>query len=211
MKILLTAFDAFGGESINPALKAVFQVKPPAGTDLIRLEVPTVFGKSIDVVAAAIEREHPDAVVCVGQAGGRSAVTPERIAINLMDASIPDNEGNMPVDLPIIPEGENALFSTLPVKAIIAAIQSAGIPSQISNSAGTFVCNQLMYGVLHLCRAKYPKTIAGFIHVPFLPEQTVRRPGTPCLPLDRITAALEAAVRCIAETHKADPCADVQD
>lgn len=199
MKILLTAFDPFGGETVNPALKAVSLVKAPEGVELVKLEVPTVFGKSVDVVADTMERERPDAVVCVGQAGGRSAVTPERVAINLMDAGIADNEGNIPVDLPVVPGGENALFSTLPVKAIVAAIQAAGIPAQFSCSAGTFVCNQLLYGVLNLCKEKFPDTLAGFIHVPFLPEQTVDRPQMPSLPLSSIVTALEAALSCIAD------------
>ena len=199
MKILLTAFDAFGGETINPALKAASLVKAPEGVELVKLEVPTVFGTSVDVVAAAMEREQPDAVVCVGQAGGRSAVTPERVAINLMDAGIADNEGNIPVDLPVVPGGENALFSTLPVKAIVAAIQAADIPAQLSCSAGTFVCNQLLYGVLNLCKEKFPGTLAGFIHVPFLPEQTVDRPEMPSLPLASIVTALEAALSCVAD------------
>ncbi len=200
MKILLTAFDAFGGESINPALKAVSLVKAPEGVELSKLEVPTVFGKSVDVVAAAMEREQPDAVICIGQAGGRKAVTPERVAINLMDAGIADNEGFIPVDLPIVPGGENALFSTLPIKAMVFAIQAAGVPAQLSNSAGTFVCNQLLYGVLNLCKEKFPNTIAGFIHVPFLPEQTVSRTEMPSLSLASMVTALEAALACIAET-----------
>ena len=199
MKILLTAFDAFGGETINPALKAVSLVKAPEGAELVKLEVPTVFGTSVDVVAAAMEREQPDAVVCVGQAGGRSCITPERVAINLMDAGIADNEGNLPVDLPVVPGGENALFSTLPVKAIVAAIQAADIPAQLSCSAGTFVCNQLLYGVLNLCQEQFPNTLAGFIHVPFLPEQTVDRPEMPSLPLASIVTALEAALSCVAD------------
>ena len=199
MKILLTAFDAFGGETINPALKAVSLVKAPEGVELVKLEVPTVFGTSVDVVAAAMEREQPDAVVCVGQAGGRSCITPERVAINLMDAGIADNEGNLPVDLPVVPGGENALFSTLPVKAIVAAIQAADIPAQLSCSAGTFVCNQLLYGVLNLCQEQFPNTLAGFIHVPFLPEQTVDRPEMPSLPLASIVTALEAALSCVAD------------
>ena len=199
MKILLTAFDAFGGETINPALKAVSLVKAPEGVELVKLEVPTVFGKSVDIVAAVMERERPDAVVCIGQAGGRSAVTPERVAINLMDAGIADNEGNIPVDLPVVPGGENALFSTLPVKAMVSAIQAAGIPAQLSCSAGTFVCNQLLYGVLNLCKEELPNTLAGFIHVPFLPEQTADHPQMSSLPLASLVTALEAALSCIAD------------
>ena len=165
--------------------------------ELVRLEVPTVFGASIDTVAAAMARERPDAVLCIGQAGGRSAVTPERVAINLMDATIADNAGVIPVDQPVICGGENALFSTLPVKAMVRAIQAAGVPAQLSCSAGTFVCNQLLYGVLDLCRHRYSSTRAGFIHVPFLPEQAEKYPGRPGMPLDQMVTALEAALACI--------------
>lgn len=199
MKIMLTAFDAFGGQTINPAQQAVRRVQAPKGVELVRVEVPTVFGKSIQVVAEAMEREQPDAVLCVGQAGGRAAVTPERVSINLMDARIPDNEGNQPEDQPVVPDGENALFSTLPVKAMTAAIQKQEIPAQLSNTAGTFVCNQLLYGVLHLCQQRFPKTQAGFIHVPFLPEQA--KNGEPSLSLDQMVKALETVLACI-EQHK---------
>ena len=139
MKILLTGFDPFGGESINPALEAVKLVKAPAGAELIRLEVPTVFGRSVATVLEAVRLHRPDAVVCVGQAAGRGEITPERVAINIADASIPDNEGNQPCDAPIVPEGENACFSTLPVKAMVEAIRAAGLPASVSNTAGTFV------------------------------------------------------------------------
>ncbi len=198
-KILITGFDPFGGETVNPALEAVKRVRPPEGVELIRLEVPTVFGASARVLAKAAEREKPDAILCVGQAGGRDAVTPERVAINLMDASIPDNEGRRPVDEPVVPGGENALFSTLPVKKMVSAIQQQGLPARISNTAGTFVCNQLLYSALHLCKEKLPNTRAGFVHVPYLPQQAAKKPGMPSLTLDQIVLALEAALRCIAE------------
>lgn len=199
MKILLTGFDPFGGESINPAYEAVKEVKAPEGVELIKLEVPTVFFKAFDCVKAVMEAQKPDAVICVGQAGGRSAVTPERVAINLMDAKSPDNEGFIPVDQPIVQDGENALFSTLPVKKIVSAINSADVPSQISNTAGTFVCNSLMYGVLNLCKERFPQTIAGFIHVPYIPQQVTDKPELPSLPLSKTVAALEAAVKYVAE------------
>ena len=198
MKILLTAFTPFDGERINPALEAVKLVKDRIGNLLIvKLEVPTVFGKSIDTVRDAIEREKPDFVLSIGQAGGRAEITPERVAINLDDARIPDNEGNQPIDEPIYPDGENAYFSTLPVKAMVEAIRKEGLPSSLSNSAGTYVCNHLMYGVLYYLD-KRPVIKAGFIHVPYIPEQTKNKKEMPALELSEIVRGLEAAITAIA-------------
>lgn len=197
-KILLTGFTPFGGESINPALEAVMRVKASdSAVEIIPLEVPTVFSLSAETVIAAIEKHRPDAVICVGQAGGRSAVTPERVAINLDDARIPDNEGAQPVDAPISPEAPAAYFSTLPIKAIVQAIRTSGIPAEISNSAGTYVCNHLMYSVLHYAAQMRPELRAGFIHVPYIPEQTAGK-DAPSLPLEDIIRALEAAVGTVA-------------
>ena len=204
MKLLLTAFTPFDGEKINPALEAVKLVKDRIGNLLIvKLEVPTVFGKSIDTVRDAIEREKPDFVLSIGQAGGRAEITPERVAINLDDARIPDNEGNQPIDEPIFPDGENAYFSTLPVKAMVEAIRKEGLPSSLSNSAGTYVCNHLMYGVLYYLD-KRPSRKAGFIHVPYIPEQTKNKKEMPALELSEIVRGLEAAITAIAinETDK---------
>ena len=192
MKLLLTAFDPFGGGTINPALEAVKLVGMVAGVDIIKLEVPTVFGASVDTVISAIEKHLPDAVLCVGQAGGRTGLTPERVAINIDDARIPDNEGHQPVDRPIAAEGPAAYFSTLPVKAMTAAIRQAGLPSDLSNTAGTFVCNHLMYGVLHHLAKHHPAIRSGFLHVPFLPQQ-----GSPSLPLEDIAKGIEAAITAI--------------
>lgn len=205
MKLLLTAFDPFGGETLNPALEAVRQVKPRIGSvEIVKLEVPTVFGKSVDTVAAAIRRETPDAVLCIGQAGGRRGLTPERVAINIDDARIPDNEGNQPIDCPVVVGGPAAYFSTLPVKAMVQAIRDAGVPADLSNTAGTFVCNHLLYGVLHLLATEYPSVRGGFLHVPFLPEQAAGRPSSvPSLPLADIVRGLEAAIQAI-ETNSAD-------
>ena len=198
MKLLLTAFTPFDGEKINPALEAVKLVKDRIGNLLIvKLEVPTVFGKSIDTVREAIEREKPDFVLSIGQAGGRAEITPERVAINLDDARIPDNEGNQPIDEPIFPDGENAYFSTLPVKAMVEAIRKEGLPSSLSNSAGTYVCNHLMYGVLYYLD-KRPGMKAGFIHVPYIPEQTKNKKEMPALELSGIVRGLEAAITAIA-------------
>lgn len=201
MKVLLTAFDPFGGEPINPALEAVKLVSDKiGGVDVVKLEVPTVFGKSIATVAAAMEKEKPDAVLCIGQAGGRYDLTPERVAINQDDARIKDNEGNQPIDKPIFEDGAPAYFATLPIKAMVQAIRGAGVPASVSNSAGTFVCNHLMYGVLYTIAKKYPGMKGGFMHVPFVPSQVVNRPTpAPCLNMNDIARGIEAAITAIAE------------
>ena len=204
MKLLLTAFDPFGGEPINPALEAVKLVSDKVGdVDVVKLEVPTVFGKSIATVAAAIEKEKPDAVLCIGQAGGRYDLTPERVAINQDDARIPDNEGNQPIDTPIFEDGAPAYFTTLPIKAMVQAIRKAGVPASVSNSAGTFVCNHLMYDVLYTLAKGYPGVRGGFMHVPFIPSQVVNRPSpAPCLNMKDIAVGIEAAIAAIAENDK---------
>ena len=161
-----------------------------------------MFGESGDLVCAAMERERPDLVLCVGQAAGRPAITPERVGINLMDASIPDNAGAQPQEQPVIPGGPAAYFSTLPVKALAEAILDAGVPAAVSNSAGTFVCNQLLYRVLDAIERRYPGMRGGFIHVPCLPEQA-RRLGKektiPSLELEEIVKGLEAALEYLAK------------
>ena len=196
MKILLTAFTPFDGESINPALEAMKLLPDKIGQlEVLKLEVPTVFGKSARLVLETIEQEKPDYVLSIGQAGGRAEITPERIAINIDDAGIPDNEGNQPVDRTIYPDGENAYFSTLPVKAIVEAIKREGIPASISNSAGTYVCNHLMYSVLYSIKKNALPIKAGFIHVPYIPEQTVNKKDKASLSLEEIVRGLEAALR----------------
>ncbi len=204
MKILISAFDPFGGDLINPALEAVKLMKDEiSGAQIIKLEVPTVFNKCIDKVVEAIHKEKPDVVLNIGQAGGRFEVTPERVAINVDDARIKDNEGKQPIDKPIYEDGEPAYFSTLPVKAMVKEIKAAGLPSSLSNSAGTFVCNHLMYGTLYNV-SKIDKNIkAGFIHVPFIPEQVVGRPApAPSMSIADISRALEAAVKAIVENEQ---------
>lgn len=204
MKLLLTAFDPFGGEPVNPALEAVKLTADQIGeVEVVKLEVPTVFRKSITIVAEAIEREQPDAVLCVGQAGGRYDLTPERVAINLDDARIKDNEGNQPIDTPIFEDGEPAYFATLPIKAMVQYIRKAGIPASISNTAGTFVCNHLMYGVLYTLAKKYPGVRGGFMHVPFIPSQVINRSApAPSLSIELIAKGIEAGIRAIVEYDK---------
>lgn len=206
MKLLLTAFDPFGGDAINPALEAVKLVADKIGRfDIVKLEVPTVFGKSIDTVAKAIEKEKPDVVLCIGQAGGRFEITPERVAINVDDARIKDNEGNQPIDTKIFEDGENAYFTTLPIKAMVEAIREANLPAAVSNTAGTFVCNHLMYGVLYTLAKKYPHIKGGFTHVPFIPAQVARRtPVAPYMALEDIKIGLEAAISAIDKNFDAD-------
>ena len=203
MKLLLTAFDPFGGSPINPALEAVKLVANQLGdVQIVKLEVPTVFGKSIDTVAAAVEKEKPDAVLCIGQAGGRYDLTPERVAINLADARIPAHEGTQPIDVPIFRDGAPAYFATLPIKAMVAKIREAGLPASVSNTAGTFVCNHLMYGVLYTLAKHYPGVKGGFMHVPFVPSQTVTRPTpAPSMCQQDIARGIEAAITAISENE----------
>lgn len=192
-KLLITGFDPFGGESINPAWEAV-RLLPDVIRDfeLVKLEIPTVFGAAAQVVIDKAEEIHPDAIISVGQAGGRAAVTPEMVGINLRYASIPDNMGALPCDIPIAEGGPAAYFSTLPVRAMAKAICDAGLPGAVSYSAGSFVCNDVLYSLLH----HFDETAvrAGFIHVPFLPEQTKDKPS---LPLEQTAAALRAAIEAI--------------
>jgi pyroglutamyl-peptidase len=202
MKLLLSAFDPFEGEAVNPALEAVKLVPGKiGGTEIVKLEVPTVFRKSIACLVAAMEKEKPDVVLCVGQAGGRFDITPERVAINMDDARIPDNEGKQPVG-PIYEDGDTAYFATLPIKAMVKKIRDAGLPSSISNTAGTFVCNHIMYGLLYHIAKSFPRIKGGFIHVPFIPEQVLNRPApTPYMALADIARALGEAIKAIEENE----------
>ncbi len=199
MKLLLTAFDPFGGEAVNPALEAVKMVRPVvSAVEVVKLEVPTVFGKAIHTVEQAVADIQPDVVLCIGQAGGRFDITIERVAINIDDARIADNEGNQPIDRSIAVDGPPAYFSTLPIKAVVDTLRKQGLPASVSNTAGTFVCNHLMYGVLHTAAAQPKPMKAGFIHVPFIPSQVVSRPNVPSMALSDIVRALEAAIGAIA-------------
>ena len=203
MKILITGFDPFGGESVNPALEAVKLMKDEiAGAKIVKLEIPTVFHKSVEKIHETMKAEKPDVVLSIGQAGGRFGVTPERVAINVDDARIKDNEGNQPVDVPVFADGAPAYFSSLPVKAMVEAIKAKGLPASLSNSAGTFVCNHVMYGVLYYIDKEFPVVRGGFIHVPFITNQVVTKPNMPSMALADITEALEAAVEAIVKNEK---------
>lgn len=202
MKVLITGFDPFGGESINPAWEAVKLLPDEiAGARIIKLQIPTVVNKSIQSIHSSMCAEKPDIVLSIGQAGGRFAVTPERVAINITDARIPDNEGNQPIDVPIFEDGDTAYFSNLPVKAMVQAIKDAGYPSVLSNTAGTYICNHVMYGILYYIKKEFPHMRGGFIHVPYAPSQVVNKPATPSMSLADIAASLEAAVKAAVENQ----------
>ena len=194
MKIIVTGFDPFGGEKINPSIECVKALPEIEGVELIRLELPTVFNESAKRLNEVINDVKPDAVLSVGQAGGRAGITMERIAINVDDARIPDNISQQPIDEEIQVEGEAAYFSTLPIKRIVKAIREAGIPAEVSNTAGTFVCNHIMYQALFAATKADKPFKAGFMHIPFIPEQTADKPS---LPLEESTKALQIAIETI--------------
>ena len=189
--LLITGFDPFGGETVNPSWEAVSRLPDIVGPyRLTKLQIPTVFAAAADRVLAAAKADKPDVILCIGQAGGRDAVTPERIAVNIASASIPDNAGNLPVETPILPGGPDGIFATVPVAAMAGAIVNAGLPGKISNTAGTFVCNDTLYRLLaHFAGTG---TRVGFVHVPHLPDQA--KNGGPSMTLDAIIAALTAAI-----------------
>ncbi|AYU55430.1 pyroglutamyl-peptidase I [Staphylococcus debuckii] len=200
MKILVTAFDPFGGEATNPALEAVKLLPEKiAHHEITKLEIPTVFHKSSDKIAEILKENTYDAVLAIGQAGGRYHLTPERVGINIDDARIPDNENNQPIDIPIQSDGAPAYFSNLPVKKMTQSIKDAGVPASLSNTAGTFVCNHILYQLGYLQATQYPEMLFGFIHVPFIPEQVVDKPDKPSMALSSIVTGLEAAIGAISK------------
>ena len=205
MKILVTGFDPFGGETVNPALEAVKSLPSEIhGAEVHWVAIPTVFYKAAEVLETAIVRYQPDAVLCIGQAGGRASLTPERVAINQDDARIPDNQGNQPIDTPIRQDGQAAYFSTLPIKAMVQAIKEEGLPATVSNTAGTFVCNHLMYQALYLADKKFPHMRSGFMHIPYMTEQVVNKPNTASMNLTDIVRGIEAAIGAIVDYKDKD-------
>lgn len=198
MKILITCFDPFGGETINPSGKVVAALPDEwFGLSIVKHQIPTIFGKSLEVLEEKMKAVQPDVVLSIGQAAGRSVLSVERVALNLMDAGIPDNAGNRPQEEPIVIDGENALFSTLPLQRMVEAMRKDGVPAEISNTAGLFVCNQLLYGILH-AQKDHPGLQGGFIHVPYLPEQVTEKPNMPSMSLDTMVKGIQAALSVIA-------------
>ena len=197
-KILITGFEPFGGEKINPALE-VIKLLPNiiSGNEVKVLEIPTIWKESIDKIETEIKKFKPDFILSIGQAGGRTDISIERVAINIDDFRIKDNAGNQPIDEKIFEDGENAYFSTLPIKAIQKSIMENKIPASISNTAGTFVCNHVFYGVRYLTEKRYKNIKSGFIHIPYLPEQVIDKADTGSMSLDIILKGIEIAIQTI--------------
>ena len=199
MRILITGFMPFDGQKINPSWQAVCRMADIPGVEMIRRELPVEYFTARDQLNNLIDEFRPDCVLCTGQAGGRAKVSIERVAINLCEASIPDEAGVLLKDTPIVPGGENAYFSTYPHQKMLEALQAEEIPAAYSFTAGAYICNHVMYTALETAQQKYPQMQAGFIHLPFLPEQTTEHPS---MPLDVQTRALEVIVQAIAAEEK---------
>ncbi|MBE0587169.1 MAG: pyroglutamyl-peptidase I [Hydrogenophaga sp.] len=205
-RVLLTGFDAFGGDAINPSWLAVRALhgRQVAGHTVVAAQLPTVFGEALRELHVLLVKHQPALVICVGQAGGRSALSLERIAINVDDAPIPDNAGAQPIDAPVAPGAPAAYFSTLPIKAMLAVLQREGLPAEVSQTAGTFVCNHVFYGLMHALATEpvLRDTRGGFVHVPWLPEQ-----GTPSMALNDVVHGLRVALRAALVAPKDVPLA----
>lgn len=202
--VLLTGFDPFGGDSINPSWLAVERLhgEVVAGHRVIGVQLPTSFARAPRVLRNAIRKNAPSLILCIGQAGGRATLSLERVAINISDARIVDNDGAQPVDTRVVRSGPAAYFTTLPIKTMCAELHAAGIPAEISQTAGTFVCNAVFYVLMHRqAKARSPAR-AGFIHIPYLPEQAISHPGAPSLPLETVIAGLRVMVAAALSTRK---------
>jgi pyroglutamyl-peptidase len=199
--VLVTGFEPFDGAEVNPTLEIARQLhgRRIRGHSVIGVVLPCRFGAAITKLKRSLRMLNPVLVVCVGQAGGRAEITPERIAINVDDARIPDNAGRQPVDTPVVTHGPTAYWSTLPIKAIVTALRRRGIPAAVSQTAGTFVCNHVFYGLMHALRRR-PGVRGGFVHVPFLPEQAL--PGQPSLHLDMMIKAIGETVAVSLRTKR---------
>lgn len=194
--VLITGFEPFGGERINPSWEVVKQLNDLmlSGVRVVARQLPCAFGEALTVLNTAIDDIQPVLVLAVGQAGGRADITLERVAINVDDARIPDNLGNQPVDQPIVEGGPAAYFTRLPIKAMVQGMRDAGIPASVSQTAGTYVCNHVMYGLLHRLNQLNTEVKGGFIHIPYLPEQAVAHPGAPSMSAQSVLVALELAI-----------------
>ncbi|UGS41428.1 pyroglutamyl-peptidase I [Pseudocitrobacter corydidari] len=193
--VLITGFEPFDGEAVNPSWEVVSRLDNAiiGGCRVVARQLPCVFGEALIELNAAIDSLSPTLVLSVGQAGGRTDISVERVAINVDDARIADNRGNQPVDTPIVENGPAAWFSSLPIKAIVSALREAGIPASVSQTAGTFVCNHVMYGLLHKLSG-LPEAKGGFIHIPYLPQQAAAHPGAPSMAAETVRQGLELAI-----------------
>lgn len=189
VRILLTGFEPFGGESINPSWEAVRSLR--GYRDAVEvLELPCVFDLCLEQLARKVRAVAPDVILSVGQAGGRNAISLEKVAINLNEARIPDNLNCQPIGTPVVPGGPTAYFSRLPLKRLTARLRDHGIPAELSYTAGTFVCNHLFYGACHMAELLPQRPSVGFVHIPFLPQQAIRHPGSPSMALSLLTEGL---------------------
>ena len=192
MKALVTGFDAFGGDKVNPSSMAVERLKRRKGSLTVHTAIlPTSFGRSAIALRGAIHDVRPDIVLCVGLAGGRSELSLERVAVNVQDARIRDNDGKQPIDRPVVRDGPTAYFATLPIKACVAEMRSAGLPAAVSNSAGTFVCNHVFYALMDMAGRHDLSFRGGFLHIPYLPEQAAQLGGAPSMSADDIVRGIE--------------------
>jgi pyroglutamyl-peptidase len=192
MKALVTGFDPFGGDEVNPSSLAVGRLRKRIGGVVVyTAELPTSYARSANVLRAAIDKAKPDIVLCVGQAGGRSELCLERVAINVQDARIRDNDGKQPIDKPVAADGPAAHFATLPIKACVAAMRKAGLPAAVSNTAGTFVCNHIFYALMDIAASHPTPMRCGFLHIPYVPEQAARLGEAPSMALDDIVRGIE--------------------
>lgn len=192
MKALVTGFDPFGGDEVNPSSLAVGKLRKRIGRLAIQTAtLPTSYARSANVLREAISKTRPDIVLCVGQAGGRTELCLERVAINVQDARIRDNDGKQPIDKPVIPGGPAAHFATLPIKACVAALRKAGLPAAVSNTAGTFVCNHIFYALMDMVSAQARPPRGGFLHIPYVPDQAARLGGAPSMAVGDIVRGIE--------------------
>lgn len=198
MKILVTAFEPFHDETVNPALE-ILKALPDQILEqpILKLQIPTVRFSSVQAILRVIDQQHPDVIVSLGQAGGRADITVERIGINMDDYGIEDNDHNMPTDEKIVEDGPDAYFVNLPIKDIVHRLREASIPASVSNSAGTFVCNHVTYAIRHYNEINQTGIISGFIHVPYLDEQVISKPQMPSMPLQNMIEAVVLAIETI--------------
>jgi pyroglutamyl-peptidase len=192
MKALVTGFEPFGGDRINPSFEALRRLSQRlGGLDITTAALPVIYGAALPALGEAIAAHRPQIVLSVGLAGGRAELSLERVAINIDDARIPDNGGNQPIDRPVVADGPAAYFAALPIKAAVAALRDAGLPAAVSNSAGTFLCNHVFYGLMHLAATGTGLFRGGFLHVPYLPSQAALVPGAPSMALEQIVEGIE--------------------
>lgn len=201
--VLLTGFEPFGGEEVNPSQEIVRALD---GTTIgshrvIGSILPVSFAATGPLIEALVERHRPELVIALGQAGGRSEISFERVAVNLVDARIPDNDGLQPIDMPVAANAPAAYFTSLPSKAIVARLRELGIPAGSSLSAGSFVCNQVFFAIAHLIATRLPQARGGFVHVPWLPRQAARHPGQPSMALETMIEGVRASIECAIATR----------